>query len=124
MILVPTLDELHWGESQHKLHARVSPMRAAEYQVPIVRVGACGISQAVEINGRLIASTQFPGKEGTIYAKLQIPTSNRIPWDRYLIWICFGIVVFDLLRHFAEGMQRKSIQGNGHSLESDRADSR
>jgi apolipoprotein N-acyltransferase len=124
MIMVPTLDELHWGESQHKLHARVAPMRAAEYQVSIVRVGACGISQAVDINGSVIASTQFPGKEGTIYAKLQIPTSNRTPWDRYLIWICFGIVVFDLLRHFAEGMQRKSIQGNGHSLESDRADSR
>lgn len=107
MILVPTLDELHWGESQHKLHARIAPMRTTEYRVPIVRVGACGISQAVNHNGQIIDSTKFPGKEATLYAELETSTSSRIPWDRYLVWLCIGMIGFDLFRHF---ICRKTIK--------------
>ena len=99
-------------------------MRAAEYQVPIVRVGACGISQAVDKKGEVIASTKFPGKEATLHATLHPSPSNRTPLDRYLIWVCFGRVAVDLLKHLIERRQTKTHQGNGHSLESDRADSR
>ena len=124
IILVPTLDELHWGESQHNLHARIAPIRAAEYQVPIVRIGACGISQAVNSNGLTVASTQFPGREATLHAELQLSNSSRKPWDRYLIWFCFGMVAFDSFRHWVERKQTKNAQGNGHSIESERADSK
>jgi len=110
MILVPTLDELHWGESQHQLHARIAPMRSTEYGVPIVRVGACGISQAVDSEGIIRASTEFPGKEGTIQASIAPSDHVSLPLDRYLVWIAFLAVSLDLLAMgFARWNDRPAI---------------
>lgn len=97
MILVPTLDELHWGKSQHLLHSRIAPMRSAEYRVPIVRVGACGISQAVDEGARVIASTSFPGEGATLHAKLSPSQHARIPMDRFWVWIAGPVVLAELL---------------------------
>ena len=108
MILVPTLDELHWGPSQHALHARVAPMRAAEYGIPIFRVGACGISQAVDASGGVKAATQFPGTEAKLHATLTPSSTSRMPLDRYLVWLCMGMVGFDLLRHLIERNRKKT----------------
>lgn len=97
MILVPTLDELHWGKSQHQLHARIAPMRSAEYRVPIVRVGACGISQAVQSGGTIQASTRFPGEGAAIHASIVPSNHPRVPLDRHLVWIACLIVSLDFL---------------------------
>ena len=97
MIIVPTLDELHWGQSQHQLHARIAPMRSAEYGAPIVRVGACGISQAVDSEGIIRASTEFPGKEGMIHATMTLSDHAHVPLDRYLVWGACLLVSLDLL---------------------------
>ena len=37
-LIVPTMDVADWGRRQHELHARVAPVRAAEYGVPIFRL--------------------------------------------------------------------------------------
>ena len=47
MIIAPTMDVADWGRHQHELHARVAPVRAAEYGIPIFRVASSGISQGV-----------------------------------------------------------------------------
>ncbi|MFO1499391.1 MAG: nitrilase-related carbon-nitrogen hydrolase [Verrucomicrobiota bacterium] len=39
-LLVPTMDVADWGEHEHHLHARVAPVRAAEYGIPIFRVAS------------------------------------------------------------------------------------
>src|SRR5205085_578061 len=60
-IIVPTMDVVAWGRHQHELHARVAPIRAAEYGVPIFRVGSSGISQLIDASGRTMATAGFPG---------------------------------------------------------------
>ncbi|MHC4924362.1 MAG: nitrilase-related carbon-nitrogen hydrolase [Planctomycetota bacterium] len=60
-LVVPTMDAQSWGEYQHRLHARVAPLRAREYGVPVVRVASSGISQIVDRHGRVVASAPFPG---------------------------------------------------------------
>src|SRR6202012_354920 len=47
LLIVPTMDVEEWGRHEHKLHALVAPVRAAEYGVPIFRLASSGISQAV-----------------------------------------------------------------------------
>lgn len=59
-------------------------------------------------NGESLPEIQFPGEEATLHASLRPSSSSRIPLDRYLIWICLGIIAFDLLKHLAERMQRKN----------------
>jgi predicted amidohydrolase len=41
-IIVPTMDVADWGLRQHELHARVAPVRAAEYGIPIFRLASSG----------------------------------------------------------------------------------
>ncbi|HEY2329723.1 MAG TPA: carbon-nitrogen hydrolase family protein [Verrucomicrobiae bacterium] len=52
LLIVPTMDVEEWGRHQHELHARVAPVRAAEYGIPIFRVASSGISQAVTGGGQ------------------------------------------------------------------------
>ena len=44
-MIVPTMDVVDWGQREHELHARVAPIRSAEYGIPIFRVASSGISQ-------------------------------------------------------------------------------
>src|SRR6185295_5939558 len=60
-LIVPTMDVAEWGEQQHRLHARVAPVRAAEYGVPIFRLCSSGISQLVDDRGKVLSSAPFPG---------------------------------------------------------------
>ena len=43
-IIIPTMDMNDWGAHQQRLHARIAPIRASEYGVPILRVCSEGIS--------------------------------------------------------------------------------
>lgn len=82
-IIVPTMDVSDWGEGQHELHARIAPIRSAEYGLPIFRISSSGISQAVGPDGKLLASGSFPGQEEMIATELRLAGPGRLPLDRY-----------------------------------------
>lgn len=84
MLIVPTMDVSDWGRHQHELHARVAPVRAAEYRIPIFRVGSSGISQAVAADGREMATAPFPGEGKTLFAAFALPAGGSLPVDRIL----------------------------------------
>jgi apolipoprotein N-acyltransferase len=98
-IIVPTMDVEEWGERQHRLHARVAPIRAAEYGVPIFRLCSSGISQAVNRHGTVLATAPFPGQARTLEATLEIPPRGALPTDRWLVWPCIAVCGWLLLWH-------------------------
>ena len=90
-LIVPTMDVAEWGASQHKLHARVALVRAAEYQLPVFRLASSGISQGVDCDGHQVASAPFPGEGEMLYAELAMPPRGRMPVDHWLAPISVGI---------------------------------
>ncbi len=83
-LIFPTMDVVEWGERQHRLHARVAPMRAAELGVPIFRLCSSGISQAVEGGGRVTATAPCPGQGASIVTSMVLGHSARLPWDHWM----------------------------------------
>jgi apolipoprotein N-acyltransferase len=80
-----------WGQRQHRLHARIAPLRAAEYRLPIFRVASSGISQLVGRAGEVTASAPFPGEGASITGKLELAGPGHLPWDRFLARV--GVIV-------------------------------
>lgn len=91
LLIVPTMDVNEWGRHQHELHARVAPVRAAEYGIPIFRVASSGISQAVTGGGHVIAQTTVPGNGEIFSARLELPRRTALPLDRLLAPLCVGV---------------------------------
>jgi apolipoprotein N-acyltransferase len=83
-IIVPTMDVADWGRRQHELHARVAPVRAAEYGVPIFRLASSGISQCVNGFGQVTASAPFDGRGASLSGTIVLSKAGRLPADRYL----------------------------------------
>lgn len=83
-IIVPTMDVADWGRHQHEMHARVAPVRAAEYGVPIFRVASSGISQCVNAHGQVTASAPMPGDEAMISGFLDLKGAGTLPLDRVI----------------------------------------
>jgi apolipoprotein N-acyltransferase len=90
LLIVPTMDVEYWGLHQHELHARVAPVRAAEYGLPIFRVASSGISQAMNGGGHVVAQTSIPGNGEIFSAHLRLPMRGSLPLDRYLAPLCVG----------------------------------
>jgi apolipoprotein N-acyltransferase len=84
MLIVPTMDVIDWGKPQHELHARVGPVRAAEYHIPVLRLASSGISQAIDATGKVVCSVPCPGQEAMLSASLTFSQSTRLPPDRWL----------------------------------------
>jgi len=91
LLIVPTMDVESWGRHQHELHARVAPVRAAEYGVPIFRLASSGISQAVNGHGTVVARTKMGGNGEVMAAQLRMPRRGVLPWDRVLAPVCTGV---------------------------------
>ena len=91
MLIVPTMDVADWGRHQHELHARIAPVRAAEYGVPIFRLASSGISQGVTAGGSVRASAPFPGDGEMIYFATRLNKSGLLPLDRWLAPWCVGV---------------------------------
>ncbi|HVT80670.1 MAG TPA: nitrilase-related carbon-nitrogen hydrolase, partial [Phycisphaerae bacterium] len=94
IIVVPTMDAEKWGPYEHNLHARIAPLRALEYHVPIVRVGSSGISQFVGAGGETLASAPFPGQGEMLAAQIPYyPHANphSLPLDRRVAPFCAGL---------------------------------
>ncbi len=87
-IIVPTMDVVDWGKHQHELHARIAPMRAAEYGVPIFRLASSGISQCVSSSGHVLATAPMPGDEAMLAGTLHLGRAGTLPWDRYVAPFC------------------------------------
>jgi apolipoprotein N-acyltransferase len=89
MLIVPTMDAAGWGGRQHALHARIAPVRSAEYRLPIVRIASSGISQITDSGGQVRASAPFPGQGATLSAEVvPVAGGGRIPPDRFLAPAC------------------------------------
>ncbi len=81
-LVVPTMDMAPWGRAQHELHARVAPLRAAEYRVPVFRLASSGISQLVDAAGRTRATAPCLEDAAIISGMMDLPPCGRLPWDR------------------------------------------
>jgi len=92
-LVVPTMDVADWGKRQHEIHARVSPVRAAEYGVPIFRVAGSGISQLVDRAGRRVAEAGFSGDLEKISGWLPMGKPGGLPMDRWLAPCSVGVTV-------------------------------
>ena len=91
LLLVPTMDMAEWGGPQHRLHARVAPVRAAEHALPVFRLASSGISQWVDARGRVRASAPFPGDGAILTAELDLPAGGSRPLDRVLAPAASGL---------------------------------
>lgn len=87
-ILAPFMDVAEWGAQQHELHARVAPLRAREYGIPIFRLGSSGVSQNVDAGGQVRGSLPFPGQERILAGEVVLESAGRIPADRWIAPVC------------------------------------
>ncbi|MBL9139048.1 MAG: hypothetical protein JNK85_24485 [Verrucomicrobiales bacterium] len=83
-LLIPTMDSLSWGAHQHALHARIAPIRAAEYGIPICRSASSGVSQVVDREGSITSSAPFCEEVAFFAGSLQVDGPGRLPIDRWL----------------------------------------
>jgi apolipoprotein N-acyltransferase len=107
LLIIPTMDVVEWGRHQHVLHARIAPVRAAEYGLPIFRVASSGISQGVNRLGQLRGSAPFPGVGETIYFSAFVGPSGTVPPDRMLAWLSVGVTVVFIVGRAALIFRRK-----------------
>ena len=109
MLIVPTMDVMDWGRHQHELHARVAPVRAAEYDIPIFRVASSGISQSVSGSGGVRATASFPGGGEMLFfgVNLNPQRHGSLPLDRYLAPLSVGVTGGFGLWLIAENLRRK-----------------
>ncbi len=90
-LIFPTMDIIDWGAQEHRLNAVTAPMRAAEYQVPFVRIASSGISAAVNSDGSIQARANFPGQGEVFTAELALAAPGRLPLDHWLAPICTAL---------------------------------
>jgi len=84
-IIVPTMDVQSWGQKEHELHARIAPVRAAEYGIPILRVASSGISQLLAPDGGEVTAAPFEGSDSIISGEIILTGfPGAIPLDRVL----------------------------------------
>ena len=115
-LIAPTMDVEDWGRRQHELHARVAPVRAAEYGIPIFRLTSSGISQAVAGDGRVLASAPFPGYGATLFAHFDLPARGRLPLDRWLAPFASGLTVAFIVGLLAARvMDRRHANSESHN---------
>jgi apolipoprotein N-acyltransferase len=83
-IIVPTMDMADWGQAQHELHARIAPVRATEYGLPLFRLASSGISQLVDRAGRVKATAPCLRDGAMVAGTLEMRGGGRRPLDRWL----------------------------------------
>jgi len=113
-LIVPSMDVAFWGRREHELDARVTPVRAAEYGLPIFRVASSGISQLVNAAGEVQAQAPFPGEGEMIGGELALAAAGRLPLDRWLAPLCVGVAgltaLWLFIRSGADWLQRSRLR--------------
>ncbi len=107
LLVVPTMDVAEWGKHQHDLHARVAPVRAAEYGLPIFRVASSGVSQGVNRFGLTQVSAPFPGEGEMLSFTTRMVKRSSLPPDRLLAPLCLCVTIVFMFRTFAATLWRK-----------------
>ncbi len=90
-LIFPTMDSIAWGEAEHYLHARVGPMRAAEFGIVVVRIASSGISQIVGRDGTVVVQAGFPGQDSLLIGNIGFGPRGWLPIDHWIAPICAGI---------------------------------
>ena len=67
-----------------ELPGRIAPTRAAEHRVALFRLASSGISQAVNRDGKVLASAPYPGELASLAMNERTLYPTRIPPDRWL----------------------------------------
>lgn len=109
-LIIPTMDAADWGLREHEMHARIAPVRAAEYDLPIFRLCSSGISQAVDPVGRVVATAPYPGPGAIMSALMQLPLGGRIPMDRRLAWVSVGATILGAGLMLIEHSRRRLVE--------------
>lgn len=107
-IIVPTMDVVDWGGHQHELHARVAPIRAAEYGIPIFRLASSGISQCVDARGQVVATAPFPGEGAMISGTLDLEKPGTLPLDRMIAPISTGVTGLVIIWVMTHSFKKKN----------------
>lgn len=114
MLIVPTMDVADWGRHQHELHARVAPVRAAEYGIPIFRLASSGISQGVNALGRVRVTAPFPGEGEMIFFGVNLNRKGSLPLDRFLAPVAVGVTgVYAIWLVVTARKKRVALQSSG-----------
>jgi apolipoprotein N-acyltransferase len=114
-LVVPTMDVADWGEHQHRLHARVAPLRAAEFGLPLFRLASSGISQAVDRTGCVSATAACFGAGEILSATIDLRGRGTVPIDHWLAPISTGVTV--LLVGWLSFASRQSRQRQPEAVE-------
>jgi apolipoprotein N-acyltransferase len=108
ILVVPTMDVGDWGKRQHELHARIAPVRAAEYGIPIFRLASSGISQAIDSAGQVMGQAPCPGEGAIITASFALHGSGRLPLDRWLAPLSSAATAIVILLFIAQSLASRS----------------
>ena len=118
LIIIPAMDIEEWGLYEHKLDARVCPIRSSEYGVPFIRVCSSGISQSIQAGGLEVSTVPMPGQGEILNAKLNMK-SGSVPLDIYLAFPSSLLFIFTVLygicRFLASLFCRSENRANGGS---------
>ena len=108
-LIIPTMDVVDWGERQHRLHARVAPMRAAELGIPIFRLCSSGISQAVHAGGAVTATAPFPGERAVLTGLMTLKQPGRMPLDHWLGPVAVVVTEILIIMFAIGGIARRKV---------------
>ncbi|HEY3855561.1 MAG TPA: nitrilase-related carbon-nitrogen hydrolase [Verrucomicrobiae bacterium] len=109
-LIFPTMDLGDWGRHEHDLHARIGPMCAAEYRLPILKVCSSGISQLISRQGRVVVSAPFPGEGDLISGRLELAGKGQMPPDRLLGRISVAITLALVLWLLIDSIRGRRIK--------------
>lgn len=91
MLVVPTMDPQAWGELEHEIHSRIVRMRAAEYEMPVLRLSGAGPSIFAGKDGLVKAFAPSGVNFAVIEGKMELASRGRLPLDR---WVTrFSVIV-------------------------------
>lgn len=97
-LIIPTMEPEDWGSHEHWLHAKIAPVRASEYKVPIFRLASSGISQSITAGGEVQATAPYPKQMAMVAAEMDLTKTGRLPPDRWLapaaVIALAGLLVF------------------------------
>lgn len=111
-LIFPTMDANDWGAYEHRLHARVGPMRASEFRIPVIRLASSGISQIVRRDGTVVAQAGYPGQGEMILGNIGLGVPGRLPLDHWLGPICSGIAGIVLVFVVTESFLRQKTKSS------------
>jgi len=107
VIVLPTLDDVTWGGTQHFQHALLPRLRAIENRRPIVQAATSGVSQILDHRGQSLASVPFrlctrPDRPTTYFEGFA--TANVFPQQFRSFYGVFGHLMGPIIASVALGL--------------------